>query len=296
VFSFAPLSLDVNRGNIQAPTHITKSVVNRVLKPKPPLDTYIECLWHFTEMPPRLTTRVVPSGALEFVINLEKDEIRTYEPGETELSGRFPGTAVAGAYKSFFLVDVLRRGPIMGVHFKPGGAFPFFGGLVSEIADTHIGLEVIWGAEARRLRERLYEAPTAELRLHILEQILQSCLAKGKELRGDVTYALSRLKRCAIPVGELANELGLSHRRFIEVFTTQVGMTPNLFRRVRRFQRAALLAGRNPTLSWGELSLDCGYFDQSHMIRDFQAFSGFTPADYVGRLNEQVKENLIADA
>ena len=49
-------------------------------------------------------------------------------------------------------------------------------------------------------------------------------------------------------------------------------------------------------LNWGELSLECGYFDQSHMIRDFQAFSGFTPADYVGRLNEQVKENLVADA
>jgi AraC-like DNA-binding protein len=270
--------------------------VNRVLKPKPPLDAYIECLWHFTEMPPRLTTRVVPSGALEFVINLETDEIRTYEPAEAELSGRFPGAAVAGAYKSFFLVDVLRRGPIMGAHFKPGGAFPFFGGLVSEIADTHIGLETIWGSEARRLREQLYEAPTADLRLQILEHAFQSRLSRGKELRRDVRYALSCLKRCAIPIGELAKELGLSHRRFIEVFTTQVGMTPNLFRRVRRFQRTALLAGGTSALNWGELSLDCGYFDQSHMIRDFQAFSGFTPADYVGRLNEQVKENLIADA
>jgi AraC-like DNA-binding protein len=276
---------------------IVESVkLNRVLKPKPPLDNYIECLWHFTEMPPRLTTRVVPSGALELVINLEEDEIRTYEPAEAELSGQFPGAAVAGAYKSFFLVDVLRHGPIMGAHFKPGGAFPFFGGLVSEIADTHIGLETLWGGDARRLRERLYEAPAAELRLQILEEALQSCLSRGKELRRDVMYALNRLKQCATPIGDLAKELGLSHRRFIEVFTTQVGMTPNLFRRIRRFQRTSQIAGRAPMPNWGELSLDCGYFDQSHMIRDFQAFSGFTPSDYVGRLNEQVKENLIADA
>jgi AraC-like DNA-binding protein len=73
-------------------------------------------------------------------------------------------------------------------------------------------------------------------------------------------------------------------------------MTPHLFRRVRRFQRAAAVCGRTFAPNWGELSLECGYFDQSHMIRDFQAFSGFTPADYVQHLNEQVKENLIADA
>jgi AraC-like DNA-binding protein len=275
-----------------------KNVLNRVLKPKPPLDNYVECLWHFGDMSPcsRLTERIVPSGALELVINLQEDEIRTYEPAESELSGRFPGSAVAGAYKRFFLVDILQHGPIMGAHFKPGGAFPFFGGLTSEVADTHVGLESLWGMEARRLRERLGEAPTSELRLHILEQALLARLSQAKELRRDVRYALGVLKQGPISIGELAKELGLSHRRFIEVFTAQVGMTPNLFRRVRRFQRAVTIAGRASAPNWGELSLDCGYFDQSHMIRDFQAFSGFAPADYVQRLNEQMKENHIADA
>src|SRR5688572_30628033 len=169
-------------------------------------------------MPPRPTTRVVPSGAFELVFNLEEDEIRTYEPTELELNGRFPGTAAAGAYKSFFLVDVLQRGPILGAHFKPGGAFPFFGGAVNEMADTHVGLETLWGAEAMSLRDRLFEATTADVRLHILEEALQIRLARGKQLRGDVRYALSYLKRCSIPVRDLAKELGLSHRRFIEVF------------------------------------------------------------------------------
>jgi AraC-like DNA-binding protein len=75
--------------------------------------------------------------------------------------------------------------------------------------------------------------------------------------------------------------VGLSQRRFIEVFKTEVGLTPKLLHRVQRFQRVLALARRATAPDWSRLALDCGYFDQSHLIRDFVAFSGFSPAEFL---------------
>jgi AraC-like DNA-binding protein len=49
---------------------------------------------------------------------------------------------------------------------------------------------------------------------------------------------------------------------------------------------------RVPEPDWGELALDHGYFDQSHLIRDFLAFSGFTPAGYLQRLSGLRRERM----
>jgi AraC-like DNA-binding protein len=104
--------------------------------------------------------------------------------------------------------------------------------------------------------------------------------------------ALDRLERCDA-VGDVSEELGLSRRRLIEVFTADVGMTPKLFSRVRRFHRA-FAAMKSRTRSWSELALDCGYCDQSHLIRDFNAFAGASPADIARHREESVKDHHVA--
>jgi len=63
----------------------------------------------------------------------------------------------------------------------------------------------------------------------------------------------------------------------------RIGLTPKLFGRVQLFQCAIALARRHLTVDWAELAIACGYFDQSHLMRDFVAFSGVSPADYKRR-------------
>lgn len=47
------------------------------------------------------------------------------------------------------------------------------------------------------------------------------------------------------------------------------------------------------TADWARIAVDCGYFDQSHLIRDFLEFSGLTPADYLRRQSGQVLPNHV---
>jgi transcriptional regulator GlxA family with amidase domain len=77
------------------------------------------------------------------------------------------------------------------------------------------------------------------------------------------------------------------------VFTAQVGLTPKQFCRVLRFQHVRQFVHQASTLNWAQLALACGYCDQSHLIRDFQEFSGLRPTEYLGRPSTALFPNLV---
>jgi AraC-like DNA-binding protein len=82
-------------------------------------------------------------------------------------------------------------------------------------------------------------------------------------------------------VSAVTDYIGISTRRFIQLFHQQVGLTPKAFCRVRRFQRVLRSVHGRREVDWAQVALDCGYYDQPHFIHDFQAFSGFTPSAYL---------------
>ena len=141
------------------------------------------------------------------------------------------------------------------------------------------------------LHGRLCSAATAAERFAILERTLHQRLVPS--LAG-CRYVRTLLSRPGASVAEVAERVGRSHRSFIEVFSAEVGMTPKLFLRIQRFQRALALAGEPCKPAWAQLALDCGYFDQSHLIRDFVELAGVTPAEYVRRSSTPVKRDHIA--
>lgn len=238
--------------------------------------------------------RILPSGTIELVFNLLDDEIRIYDSVQLDRCRRFPGAVVSGPYRECFAIDPLQHASIMGVHFRPGGAFPFFGAAVGELANSHVALEDLWGRPATELRERLCAAATPQIRFQILEETLKSRLRWISE-QPAVSLALDIFGPAGIgdSVRAVAKRVGLSQRRFIQVFTDQVGLTPKLFCRVLRFQHAREAVDQAATLNWTRLALDCGYCDQSHLIHDFQEFSGLSPTDYFCLRSTRLLQNHV---
>jgi AraC-like DNA-binding protein len=215
------------------------------------------------------------------VFNLREDELRIYGP-QPEQSQRYAGAVISGPYAGSFMSDVAEEASIMGVHFKPGGAFLLLGLPAGELANTHIDLSAVWGRTADELREQLCGLTEPMERFQLLEHALLARLSDSPIPHGAVHRALDMLTRThgQAMVRDVARAVDLSQRRFIEVFTDQVGLTPKLFGRVQRFQYAIALARNATKVEWAQLATDCGYFDQSHLIRDFIEFSGVTPVDY----------------
>jgi len=234
------------------------------------------------------------SGTIELVINLRDDEIRIYDPSRPDRCRRYSGTVVSGPYRRFFVIDPLQHASIMGVHFRPGGAVPFLGVPASELADAHVDLEALWGSTASEFRERLCTATTPSKRLAVLEEVLFRRLHQPPQRHGAIPVALDAFEQAGaeVKIRDLAGRLGLSQRRFIQVFAAEVGLTPKLYGRVRRFQRARELV-RNAPADWAAVAVACGYFDQSHMIRDFGKFSGLSPVAYLNQRSEHVLPNHV---
>jgi AraC-like DNA-binding protein len=79
---------------------------------------------------------------------------------------------------------------------------------------------------------------------------------------------------------------GYSSKHLIQMFKSHVGVPPKSFLRIIRFQKAVKEIEKCHEVNWASFALDCGYFDQSHFISDFKAYSGFTPTQYVERKND----------
>jgi AraC-like DNA-binding protein len=252
--------------------------------PKLPLSKFVDSFWLYEgDEPEQRAERILPTGTLELVINLRQNELRFYDAEGPEICSRFSGAIISGAYGRSF--EPTAEASIIGVHFKPGGAFPFLGLPAGDLTDTHVDLETLWGPSAGRLRERLCETRTPAERFQLLQEALLSRLCHGVEQHYAVSAALEMFgKNQAGPtVREAAKYLGLSQRRFIQVFKAEVGMTPKLFSRIQRFQQTRAFIQQNPSPNWAALALDLGYFDQSHLIREFLEFSGLNPTDYLNR-------------
>jgi AraC-like DNA-binding protein len=271
-------------GKSQQFTILKIDTIFNFYKPKPPLSKFVDSFWlyegHEAE---HKTERILPTGTLELAINLRQNELRFYDAERPENCSRFSGAIVSGA--SGRSIAPAEEAFIIGVHFKPGGAFPFLGLPAGDLADTHVDLETLWGPSAGRLRERVCEAMTSAERFQLLQEALLSRLCQGVEQHYAVSAALEMFgKNQARPtVREAAKYLGLSQRRFIQVFKAEVGITPKLFSRIQRFQQTRTLIQHNPSINWADLAVDLGYFDQSHFIREFIEFSGLSPTDYLKR-------------
>jgi AraC-like DNA-binding protein len=267
----------------------------RTYKPCFPLSDFIENFWLYDGYDsPHFQERILPSGTFELVFNLRDDELRIYKAAHRHRCERFSGAIVSGPYNGFFVTDNEEEACVMGVHFSPGCAFPFLGLAADELADTHIDLETIWGRGAAEIRERLSARASPMRRFRLLEKWLLCRLFRPLEHHPAVSLALEgfRLDKARGVVRRLARHAGLSDRRFIDVFRFEAGLKPKLFNRVQRFQRVLALTHQIPEPDWSQLALDHGYFDQSHLIRDFLAFSGFSPADYLRRLRDLRQQGL----
>jgi transcriptional regulator GlxA family with amidase domain len=129
----------------------------------------------------------------------------------------------------------------------------------------------------------------------VLEEVLLKRLRQSSPRHGAIPIALDSFEQSdvAVKVRDLARRVGLSQRRFIQLFTAEVGLTPKLYGRVRRFQRARELVLTAAEPDWAAVAVACGFFDQSHLIRDFGEFSGLSPAAYLKQRSKHVLLNHV---
>lgn len=274
-------------------------MVYRTYIPRPPLSDFVEMFWFYGGYaPPHAKEHVLPNGSMDLIVNLRDDDgLRAYERQDVDRPRSLGGCVVLGARPGFAIVDTAGQAPSMGVHFKPGGAFPFLGLPAGELRDSYVPLEALWGVAADELRDRLLDAETLESKFRLLEEALLARAIRPLERHPAVSIALEDLRSVphARTISEVIERTGLSRKRFIKLFRDEVGQTPKLFSRIRRLQEALRIIESGRRVDWAELALMCGYFDQAHFIHDFHEFSGLSPGSYLARQGEHPNHVVLGD-
>ncbi|MBP8536873.1 helix-turn-helix domain-containing protein [Streptomyces sp. MK37H] len=161
------------------------------------------------------------------------------------------------------------------------------GALTSDLVTS--GADVL-GKRAADIRERLCEHQSWEDRFATLGAYLRERAAEGEDgtpVRSEVGEAWAWLARHrgAGTLTGLAEHVSLSRRRLTSVFQAETGLSPKQAARLMRFQHArntvvrAVAAGRAPDLA--RVAADCGYFDHSHLVRDFRQYTGVSPTAWL---------------
>lgn len=238
--------------------------------PHPTLATHVACLWTSHALPAGapVRRRILPDNCIDIL-----------------WQDRAPLGFVAGMMSRAHGFEASAPVLTVAVRFLPGAARAFFDLPLHELQDAHPPLEALWPKdEAERLAAALWERErTPRQRLATIERALLARLAMRVPAPAD------RLARAAIHliehagggirIEDLARTLGVSRQHLALQFRERVGLPPKTFAMVSRFRRASAALRRQTAapVDWARLALDCGYYDQSHLIHEFRLFADQTP-------------------
>jgi AraC-like DNA-binding protein len=234
---------------------------------------------------PHARELAMPTGTVQLLVNLHRDELHSYPaPGAGQTGTQCtPGATLQGPFTRPAMIDTAEQQQIIWVAFRFGGSYPFFGLDTAEGRDLMIGLDDLWGSDGAALRERLLEAPTVTGKLQEVQRTLLRQAVRPLERDPAVVAAATDLHR-GRTVAAVADSLGWTVKRLTRRFSEHIGLAPKRFGRVRRFQRVLRRSAESMTPNdWAELAVECGFYDQAHLIHEFRAHAGTTPAAYAPR-------------
>jgi AraC-like DNA-binding protein len=174
------------------------------------------------------------------------------------------------------------------VFLKPLSLWPLFRIPSNVLVNKDIhDAEDLLGPEILDLWSKLAECRTFEERIFAAEHYLMAAASRARERTLIARTAHHMLDRNgAIRIGEIADQARLSMRQYERRFLEEVGLTPKTFARTRRFQRALDAKRFFPQRTWLSIAHEFGYFDQMHMVRDFQILGGDTPSNLLDQIGD----------
>lgn len=222
--------------------------------------------------------RELPCTFVPIIIDLDAGWAVAHRQHATPLQ---LGSFVAGITEGPVLVSHGGSARCVQVDLTPLGARRLVGMPMSELANQSVPIDHVFGRFGRALVQRVGEAPDWPSRFTVIDDAIRARLSGAAPVDTGVAWTLRRITDSggAAAIGELAGELGWSHRRLIARYRDFVGLPPKLVARIVRFERLSARLAADPTADWAAMAATCGYFDQAHMAREVRELAEITPTE-----------------
>ena len=240
------------------------------------LASVLHCLWTFEDDGPAGgPQRIVPDGRCELVVHFGAPY---REVGETRAQGR---VVFAGQLTRPLWLEATGASGVVGARFHPAAARAFLDMPMDRATDMRLDLTRLWPGEARALLREVDDSAKIEPRVHAVAQFVARRVT-GSTPDEVVTRCVAAFQQSGgtMPVQAAAEIAGIGRRQLERRFLDAVGVSPALFANVLRFRSVFDSIERDSARPWTDAAMAAGYFDQSHLIRDFRRFVGCTPTEF----------------
>lgn len=178
----------------------------------------------------------------------------------------------------------------IGICFQPHALKSLFGMDADELTNSCVDLTQV--GKKTNLPEQLFNATDIDEQIRILSCHLFEQQQSHKRHPDELTkYAIAQLtaSRGALSIKELQQKVRMSERSLERKFKESVGMSPKLFARILRFQESMDQLRKSDYEKLADIAYQNNYADQSHFIRVFKEFTGYSPLDFKRQSNEVVE-------
>lgn len=193
------------------------------------------------------------------------------------------GTSISGGITQALDLKLPAAGDYFGVRFYPGALRHLFRVDINEIGNRVVDCDFLPSPFVEWLHEAIYQYSSFSSRAKICDQWLL------KQLEQQPIHAFDRAlasiyKSCGnIKIAQdLAAYVGVSSRHLNRLFQQHTGLSTKSFAQVVRFQYASRYLFERPENSL-KVALKTGYFDQSHLLKDFRGRLKDSPMSFFSR-------------
>lgn len=255
------------------------------LDPDPSLAQWVQGYCDYSEHTSNFSSRrELPHAEGVLIINLA-DPIQI-TGGDGQLLGLRAGTGfMAGVHLRPALSHSTGQQAGVQVQLPLSTLHQMCGVPMQALLDQVVALDDVLPATLRRSLQQMVELPDLAARIAVLEHGLHGLLGDAVlDVRDRAALHLLRAQP-QLDICRVADQVGLSRKQLAQRITRIIGVGPRSYRRLLRFQQVTgrLHSAAGQAVDWTDLALDCGYFDQSHLIREFREFAGLTPAQCLAR-------------
>ncbi len=246
----------------------------RSIRPSAANAEFVDCYWLLQgTSTPEDIQRIVPDGRPELIIHLGNPFAHQrgtiWEPQ--------PECFFVGQISGPMLLRPAGPTNTLGIRFQPHGASRMFRLPLEELSGRSVPLSELSPALNREL-SGVRDLGTTALQINHVDRVLQGRFSRNAKKDRIVEAAVSQIIAAGgvVETGLLADRLGISLRQLQRRFNDEVGIGPKLLGRIQRFQR--VFWALESSSDWVDVAVQCGYFDQAHLINDFRGFAGEAPA------------------
>lgn len=223
---------------------------------------------HLDDMPGVIA---VPDGCVDIMFEKDSSGIKA---------------RVAGTVLERTILENKNEKEYFGVRFMPGVLPAVLNTKMEELVQKECDLNGMLKDSV--LPNKIEEASESDEWIEVFMQAYKSALAKQECIckKGNALEIAQYVRdeiiqtNGLVKMAELAAKTGYTERYVNKVFHEVVGVNPKTFGKIIKFQKAIQLINQDSNMKLIDISVDTGYYDQPHFIREFKKFAEFSPKEY----------------